>query len=169
MDQFYEEEGSLFVEAYDAFYPGSGPQIAGVVGFYERVARQVGGPVLELACGTGRIALPLAKAGLYVTGVDRSEAMLTIARRASCLGAGTSSLDQAGHERAESGSAFWFRLRARSFLPAPVDDRSTKKIIGGHSPPSAAERPAGPSLIRSSSRFSDRREHPTAGAFRHPS
>jgi len=81
VDQFYEEEGSLFVEAYDAFYPGSGPQIAGVVGFYERVARQVGGPVLELACGTGRIALPLAKAGLYVTGVDRSEAMLTIARR----------------------------------------------------------------------------------------
>jgi hypothetical protein len=25
VDQFYEEEGSLFVEAYDAFYPGSGP------------------------------------------------------------------------------------------------------------------------------------------------
>ena len=81
MDQFYEKAGSLFVEAYDAFYSSSAPQIAGVVAFYDRVAREVGGPILELACGTGRIALPLAKAGLHVTGVDRSEAMLTIARR----------------------------------------------------------------------------------------
>jgi SAM-dependent methyltransferase len=80
VDQFYEKAGSLFVEAYDAFYMSSGPQIAGDVAFYERVAREVGGPVLELACGTGRIAVPLAKAGLHVTGVDRSEAMLTIAR-----------------------------------------------------------------------------------------
>jgi len=79
VDQFYEKPGSLFVEAYDAFFSSSGPQIAGDVAFYERVARELGGPVLELACGTGRIALPLAKAGLHVTGVDRSEA-LTIAR-----------------------------------------------------------------------------------------
>jgi len=81
VDQFYEKAGSLFVEAYDAFYSSSAPQIAGVVAFYDRVAREVGGPILELACGTGRIALPLAKAGLHVTSVDRSEAMLTIARR----------------------------------------------------------------------------------------
>jgi ubiquinone/menaquinone biosynthesis C-methylase UbiE len=60
VDQFYEKAGSLFVEAYDAFYSSSGPQIAGDLAFYRRVAREVGGPVLELACGTGRIALPLA-------------------------------------------------------------------------------------------------------------
>ena len=81
MGQFYEQAGSLFVDAYDAFYSSSAPQIAGDLAFYERIAREVGGPVLELACGTGRIALPLAEAGLQVTGVDRSEAMLTIARR----------------------------------------------------------------------------------------
>jgi SAM-dependent methyltransferase len=85
VDQFYEKAGSLFVEAYDAFYSSSEPHIAGDVAFYERVAREfggeAGGPVLELACGTGRIALPLAKAGLHVTGVDRSEAMLRMARR----------------------------------------------------------------------------------------
>jgi hypothetical protein len=50
--QFYEKAGSLFVEAYDAFYTSSGPQIAEDVAFYERVARGIGGPVLELACGT---------------------------------------------------------------------------------------------------------------------
>ncbi len=81
MEQFYENAGSLFVEAYDAFYSTPGPQIAGDVAFYDRAAREVGGDILELASGTGRIALPLANAGLHVTGVDRSEAMLTIARR----------------------------------------------------------------------------------------
>lgn len=81
VNQFYEKAGSLFVEAYDAFYNGSRPQAAGDVAFYERLAREAGGPTLELACGTGRITLPLAEAGLHVTGVDRSEAMLTLARR----------------------------------------------------------------------------------------
>ena len=49
--------------------------------FYERIVRGAGEPVLELACGTGHISLPLSNAGLHVTGVDRSEAMLAIARR----------------------------------------------------------------------------------------
>jgi ubiquinone/menaquinone biosynthesis C-methylase UbiE len=66
VDRFYEKAGSLFVEAYDAFYSSSGAHIAGDVAFYERVAREAGGRVLELACGTGRIALPLAKAGFHV-------------------------------------------------------------------------------------------------------
>src|SRR5262245_55351764 len=81
VDQFYEKAGSLFVEAYDAFYSASRPQIAGDVAFYERLAREGSGPVLEIGCGTGRIAVPLAQAGLDVTGVDRSEAMLAVARR----------------------------------------------------------------------------------------
>lgn len=46
---------------------------------FERMARQRERRVLALACGTGRIALPLA--GLNVVGVDRSEAMLAVARR----------------------------------------------------------------------------------------
>jgi ubiquinone/menaquinone biosynthesis C-methylase UbiE len=81
VNRFYEGPGSLFVEAYDAFYSDAPPQIAGDVAFYDGLARQTGGPVLELACGTGRIALALAAAGLDVVGVDTSEGMLTIARR----------------------------------------------------------------------------------------
>ena len=38
------------------------------------------GRVLELACGTGRIAIPLAEHGLEVTGIDYSEPMLSLAR-----------------------------------------------------------------------------------------
>jgi ubiquinone/menaquinone biosynthesis C-methylase UbiE len=81
MDRFYEGPDSLFVRAYDAIWRNTPPQIAGDVAFYERLARQTGGPVLELACGTGRIALPLAESGLDVTGVDVSDGMLAVLRR----------------------------------------------------------------------------------------
>jgi SAM-dependent methyltransferase len=47
------------------------------------LARRFGGPVLELACGTGRLLGPLAKAGFAegCTGVDSSSAMLERARQ----------------------------------------------------------------------------------------
>ncbi|GMU41798.1 MAG: hypothetical protein AMXMBFR23_26640 [Chloroflexota bacterium] len=48
--------------------------------FYLRLAEMHGARVLELGCGTGRIAVPLAAAGARVTGIDISEAMLAVAR-----------------------------------------------------------------------------------------
>jgi ubiquinone/menaquinone biosynthesis C-methylase UbiE len=81
VDEFYGKASSLFAEAYDAFYSSADPQLERMVGFYERLARKIGGSVLEVACGTGRIAWPLVQAGLNVVGIDSSEAMLAIARR----------------------------------------------------------------------------------------
>jgi ubiquinone/menaquinone biosynthesis C-methylase UbiE len=61
---------------------------AGPVEFYRKLAQQWGDPVLELACGTGRIAIPLAQSGAFVVGLDQSRDMLRLARRktrqASC-------------------------------------------------------------------------------------
>jgi SAM-dependent methyltransferase len=55
--------------------------------FYVEEARRSAGPVVELACGTGRIAVPVARAGLRVIGVDGSAAMLEVAReRAAAAG-----------------------------------------------------------------------------------
>lgn len=81
MERFYEGAESLFVRAYDAFYREAPHQLAGDVAFYQDLARRTGGSVLELACGTGRIAVPLAESGLDVTGVDVSDGMLAIIRR----------------------------------------------------------------------------------------
>src|SRR5690349_2910574 len=81
MEPFYTDRQSLFVRAYDTFYREAPPPIAGDVAFYQHLAQQTAGPVLELACGTGRIALPLAESGLDVTGVDISDGMLSIIRR----------------------------------------------------------------------------------------
>ena len=49
--------------------------------FYLRQAVRIEGSVLELACGTGRIAIPIAQAGLEVAGLDVSQPMLERARR----------------------------------------------------------------------------------------
>ena len=61
---------------YDAAVP-PGP----CEGFYRSLANRTGGPVLELACGTGRLSVPLAEDGHEVVGVDSSPAMLRSARR----------------------------------------------------------------------------------------
>jgi SAM-dependent methyltransferase len=55
--------------------------VAGDVDFWLDLARQAGGNVLELACGTGRVVIPLARGGVRVTGLDISPNMLAVARR----------------------------------------------------------------------------------------
>jgi SAM-dependent methyltransferase len=48
--------------------------------FYVSEARAARPPVLELACGTGRVTLPIAEAGVPIVGVDASARMLDRAR-----------------------------------------------------------------------------------------
>jgi ubiquinone/menaquinone biosynthesis C-methylase UbiE len=51
------------------------------VRFWERMASHAGGRVLELGCGTGRVTIPVARAGAHIVGVDRSTEMLAHARK----------------------------------------------------------------------------------------
>jgi ubiquinone/menaquinone biosynthesis C-methylase UbiE len=56
--------------------------------FYRRQIAQYGEPVLELACGSGRLTIPLANEGVNITGMDISEDMLHLAKlKASKSGA----------------------------------------------------------------------------------
>jgi|SRR5689334_6949077 len=57
------------------------------IDFFVDQARTRGGPVLELACGTGRLLEPIAKSGCAATGVDLSPGMLVEARRKAEAGA----------------------------------------------------------------------------------
>jgi SAM-dependent methyltransferase len=50
------------------------------VGFFVDAARESGGPVLELGCGTGRVLIPTARAGMAITGLDLSPHMLEVCR-----------------------------------------------------------------------------------------
>lgn len=58
---------------------GNEPRIA----FYGGLAREFGGPVLEVACGTGLVAIPLARSGLELVGVDLTPEMVAYARHKS--------------------------------------------------------------------------------------
>lgn len=57
---------------YDLEYRGQQDDVT----WYVALARRIGGPVLELGCGNGRITVPMARAGLTVDGVDLSAEML---------------------------------------------------------------------------------------------
>lgn len=48
------------------------------VSFYLDMANQFGGPILEAGCGTGRILLPLARAGFEIVGIDINTSRLAI-------------------------------------------------------------------------------------------
>lgn len=56
-------------------------------GFYLELAREAHGPVLEVACGSGRILIPCLQAGVDIEGIDLSTEMLeALLRKASALG-----------------------------------------------------------------------------------
>ena len=83
------------------------------VEFYVEEATASGGPVVELACGTGRIAVPVAKAGVRVIGVDASAGMLEVARRYA----------------AEEGVAELLDLRHGDLREPPVAERVPLVLI----------------------------------------
>lgn len=65
-----------FVRFYDADYRHYDADL----GLIRELVGEVGDPILELGCGTGRVLIPLAAAGYAVTGVDVSPALLQVAR-----------------------------------------------------------------------------------------
>lgn len=65
-----------YAEYYDSEHP-----IESDIPFYLEFAEKTGDPILELACGTGRLLIPIAKAGYNVFGIDLSDNMLAEAKR----------------------------------------------------------------------------------------
>jgi ubiquinone/menaquinone biosynthesis C-methylase UbiE len=86
----WKDSGSAMLRYYDADYPSEGhgrfpenfdetTRYQGLmhdVARYREIVRDRPGPVLELCCGTGRVAIPLANDGHQVTGVDISTELL---------------------------------------------------------------------------------------------
>ena len=72
-DELFED--GLFAALYDHFNPWSASD-----DFYLEQAREAGGRILDLGCGTGLLAARMASEGLSVFGADPAEAMLAIAR-----------------------------------------------------------------------------------------
>ena len=77
-----KREGWKGWDAYAPFYDWENARTLGRrdVPFWRNFSLNAAGPILELGCGTGRIALPLGRAGVRVVGIDRSAQMLARAR-----------------------------------------------------------------------------------------
>ena len=77
------EEGWKGWDEYAPFYDWENAQTVARrdVPFWQRLAAAQEGRVLELGCGTGRITLPVARAGARIVGVDRSAEMLARLRK----------------------------------------------------------------------------------------
>jgi SAM-dependent methyltransferase len=94
-------------DAIAALYDPWSRSVTEDVDFYVAEARKAGGPVVELGVGTGRIAVPIAEAGVAVIGIDDSERMLAVCR-----------------ERAEeAGVADLLDLREGDLRQPPVSER----------------------------------------------
>jgi SAM-dependent methyltransferase len=77
-----QRTAEFYAQTYDAWVP----DWPGELEFYRDLAVEVvsrGGAVLEIACGTGRVAARLAQDGVPIVGLDRSPEMLEVARQKS--------------------------------------------------------------------------------------
>ena len=98
------------MSAYDAIarlYDPWSRSVIEDVAFYVGLAAESGGPVVELGVGTGRIAVPIAMAGVAVIGVDSSRGMLEVC----------------GERAAQAGVARLVDLRVGDLADPPVRER----------------------------------------------
>jgi SAM-dependent methyltransferase len=113
-----------YPEAFAASYDRWAAEMTEDVPFYVELAREADGPVVELAVGTGRVAIPVARAtGRRVIGIDSSPAMLEQA-----LAAGGDLLDlRLGDMRdlalEEPAALVYCPYRALLHLPSWADRR----------------------------------------------
>ena len=100
-----------YPELYDALLP-----VGAHLPFYLDLARQNPGGVLELACGTGQLAVPIAAVGLTTFGLDQSVAMLTGARKRAAAAGVSLELVEGDMRDFDLGRRFDFIFVARNSL-----------------------------------------------------
>jgi len=71
---YRERYTGILAKLYDGLFDNFTEDI----NFYTNLGRRVNTPILELGCGTGRLTLPLARAGCKVIAVDKQQDMLNI-------------------------------------------------------------------------------------------
>ncbi len=131
-------------ELYDLEHEG----LADDVELYRQFAYATGDPILELACGTGRILVPLARDGHRVTGIDLSRPMLDRAREALSANAEAPPFhlvagDMAGAATAPGGPFGLVIIGLNSLLHATDPDEQRRVLAAAR----AACRPDGQLIV----------------------
>jgi SAM-dependent methyltransferase len=128
-------------EGFAAHYDEWSADMTEDVPFYVRLAREADGPIVELAVGNGRVAIPVAQAtGRRVIGIDTSPAMLEQARAAAAEAAVELDLREADMRDLDldaPAALVYCPFRALLHLPTWSDRRRTFERV------SASLRPGG--------------------------
>ena len=135
---FYTEPG-LHVEIYDVMTSTDWAEAGTDVCFLREQFGNISGPILELGCGTGRAAIPLAEAGFIVHGFDASSDMLSVARaKQQCLPASVAGrlfLTEGNMREFEFAVEFggvYSTFRSFQVLLFPEDQESCLRCIHRH-------------------------------------
>jgi cyclopropane fatty-acyl-phospholipid synthase-like methyltransferase len=107
---------------------------------YINFAELCGSPLLELACGSGRLLVPLARAGYELTGVDSSASMLNLAQHAleQAGVAGQCTLVQENMSRLHLGQKFrlaFIALGSFGHVYSRQEQRQTLAVVRDHLTP----------------------------------
>ncbi|MBM3464824.1 MAG: class I SAM-dependent methyltransferase [Armatimonadetes bacterium] len=117
----------------------AGDTLPGEIEFYVNLARAAGGPVLELAVGTGRVGLEVARAGVELVGLDLSEPMLSAARhKAEAQGLSVTLLheDMRTFDLGRKFNLIYVPFRAFLHLHTQEDQRACLRRVAAHLAPS---------------------------------
>ncbi len=125
---------SYFDEYWAEHYDDLASGLPGDIDFYVGMAREAEPPVLELGAGTGRVAIPIAGAGVEIVGLDSAPAMLAKARERS---AGLASVrwvegDMRDFDLPERFGLVIIPYRAFQHLITVDDQKSCLTCIGRH-------------------------------------
>jgi SAM-dependent methyltransferase len=131
------DEYAAFADIYDEWAVA----MTADVPFYVELAREADGPIVELAVGNGRVAIPVAReTGRKVIGIDRSQSMLAQAReRVADAGVDVElhEQDMRDFELEEPAALIYCPFRALLHLPTWADRRRVFERVA------AALRPGG--------------------------
>ena len=126
-------------EPFAAHYEAWSAEMTEDVPFYVGLARDADGPVVELACGTGRVAVPVARAiGRPVIGIDLEPAMLARARVAAATAGVELDLrlgDLRDFELDEPAALITCPFRSLLHLPTWADRRRTFERVAANLAP----------------------------------
>ena len=123
---------------YDALLP-----VRAHLPYYAELARQASGDILELACGTGQLTVPLAGAGLRIAGLELSEPMLRTARERAAAAKVSVEFVPGDMRNFSMGREFALIFIARNsllHLHSTEDILATLAMVRGHLAPGGSSR-----------------------------
>lgn len=122
-------------EGFAALYDEWSAAMTADVGFYVELAGETAGPLVELAVGNGRVAIPVARAtGRRVIGIDSSPAMLAQAQERAAAADVDLDLrlaDMRDFALEEPAGLIYCPFRALLHLPSWADRRRTFERVAG--------------------------------------